>query len=289
MHLLDLYKPLFSAVFAAATAVVAAAPLDESVWFFADFDSPVTVGGRAYEDSLAHPPGGKEKMGRPLRAWALARRDAWRKGMAAWSEEDGDGSYTFAKELDGMRFVIVVNDTRADDRGIFGTFCTNDWYRPLCAARRIRTHLRDAAGLTVTLFNPTDGNHAVTVGREGVVEGDFAPGESKVYCLASRPPAELSLGLRGEPCVGGKVELALSLVAKDGSPQRGRQVVRLRVRRPDGSAADESGLAVLSGGTGSVVLRFAHDDERGSFFRKWKVEAEDLATGLTADLSFALK
>ena len=67
MHLLDLYKPLFSAVFAAATAVVAAAPLDESVWFFADFDSPVTVGGRAYEDSLA-PSGVREgRFGRGYR------------------------------------------------------------------------------------------------------------------------------------------------------------------------------------------------------------------------------
>ena len=81
--------------------------------------------------------------------------------------------------------------------------------------------------------------------------------------------------------------LEVSLLAADGHPAPGRQVVEVEVRDPSGALHDETGRYVMEGGRLSVPLRFAGDDPKGSLFKRWKVHARELTSGLTVTEGFS--
>ncbi len=109
---------------------------------------------------------------------------------------------------------------------------------------------------------------------------DYAPAEGRVFCIYPRPLRKLEASFRGR-----SVELTLTDASGRCAP--GRQVVEVEVRDPSGALHDETGRYVMEGGRLSVPLRFAGDDPKGSLFKRWKVHARELTSGLTVTEGFS--
>ena len=231
--------------------------------------------------------GKKQPVFDELASWYPEQADRLRTELTAWSDRDTDDSYTFLKERDGVRYVVVVNDARSTDRGFYGKFVTNDWFRTIGSPQRITTHFKVPKGGQVYEFNGKEGfkvsgfkGFRVHGAQECSVACDYAPAEGRVFCVYPKALKKLSVSREGEA-------LEVSLVDVDGKSAPGRQVVEVEVRDPSGALHDETGRYVMEGGRLSVPLRFAGDDPKGSLFKRWKVHARELTSGLTVTEGFS--
>ena len=194
-----------------------------------------------------------------------------REGLFAWSEQDGTNAYTFVKEHRGVRYVVVVNNTRRRGGAPQNEYCTVDWYNPLGVSARIDTHLDLPAGAAVYQFNSDERPEV----KHGCLSLDYAPAEGRVFAVYPRALKKLVLTKR-------ESSLLVKVLDADGSVAPGRQVVELAVTDPTGVPHDETGRYVVEGET-EIPLRFADDDVKTG---AWQVAARELTSGLKAGISF---
>lgn len=224
-----------------------------------------------------------EKVGRPVADYFAPVADEMRSRVAAWSEEDGTNSWTFAKTYAGVHYITVVNNARRSGGCPQTSVYTNETYRPMGAAQRITTHF-NVPGIVYTF------NSAEKPATASEIVRDFAAAEGRVYCVYPKPLTAPRLELKGRPMPGGEAELRIRICDNEGSPAPGRLVVRLELRDPDGRLADESGLYTVEGGEAMIKLRFSRLDKPGAFFsKKWTARITDLTSGLESSVSFRLR
>lgn len=223
---------------------------------------------------------------RPLRDTLTARREALRQALTALSEGDGTTVRTFEKTLDGVRYVMVVNDNRRPNAaadGLLTTIATNDWYRPYGAPQRIVTTVRGVPkGAAVYEFNK--GARDFKDGRDGkdvTITRDFDAAEGVVYCVCPEPLKKPELSVSS--LASSVLNLGVTIATASGNPAPGRSVVALTVKDPDGRVTDESGRYVVESGRREVAVRFADADPKDG---TWTVTARDLVTGKTSAISF---
>lgn len=250
-----------------------------------DYPGATRLDAFKYEGALVNRPGGFRKMGEPLFACLESKKAELRKRLYAWSEQDGESAFTFVKEWKGVKYVVVVNDGRSEERGIFGNFCTNAAYRPLLAAQRIVTHVQTKPGDVVYAFND-DGRHVKVA--DGVIEKEYAPGEAVVYCVHPRRIQKMTLELGGELTAGRSMTLKIGLSDEVGTVP-GRQVVRLELVDGDGNVRDESGLYAVEGGCVEIPLRIPRDEKPTGFFSRWKATVTDLVSGQSESIRLTIK
>ena len=224
-----------------------------------------------------------------FRKWSVENLSAYAALRPARSDQDaanGDSSFTFWKEHAGANYAVVVNDRR--DRGgcLQENYQTNVWYRPHALPQRIVTRLRVPE--TSAIYDFASGGRRLTPRYENgcaVIERDFAAGEGTVYSVYPKALAAPSVEMRG-PCRAGD-RGALSVVVRDadGVLAAGRQVVSVTVRGTNGAPRDESGRYTVEGGRVTIPLRFAADEESGT----WTVSVKELTTGLQAKTAFKLE
>ena len=147
------------------------------------------------------------------------------------------------------------------------------------APQRITTHFNLPSGAAVYEFNAAPGQKSeVKVGRDGVVALDYPAADGKVLCIYPSPLRKLLVSDAGDA-------LEVTLLAADGKPAPGRQVVEIEVRDSSGALHDETGRYVMENGRLVVPLRFADDDPPRGFPSVWKASARDLTSGFTAGCS----
>ena len=226
------------------------------------------------------------EIGEKFMAWYSTVIPELKNGLTAWSEGDGTNAFTFAKALDGVKYVTVINNLRSDEPGFLNEcVVSNDWYRPYGAPQRIVTHLNVPKDAAVYEFNGREGfkvsgfqGSKVSGAREVSLTCDYGPAEGKVFCVYPKPLARLVTDVKD-----GFVRIAL--VDEDGRPAPGRQVVAVEVRDPGGTLHDETGRYVMNGGRVKIPLRFARDDADGT----WQVNVKELTTGFAAKASWHRK
>ena len=234
-------------------------------------------------------PAKEKNLEEPLEAWYGPRVDELRARLSAWSDEDGVGAWTFAKEeYKGVRYVAVVNNARRKGGCPQTDICTNATYRPIGAPQRITTHFAKLGGTVVYEFNPADGKHNPKI-QNNQATIDYAAASSRVFCLYPKKLAAPKLELSGGLAAGRDAELVVRIADVDGKPAPGRQVVRLTIADPDGRVMDESGLYTVEDGQAKVVLRFSRTDKPGGVLSKWKASVTDLTTGMTETMHFRLR
>lgn len=225
-----------------------------------------------------------ETVDGPIGKWLDSVEPELLKGLFARSDRDAadGGSFTFVKERDDVRYVMVVNDGRSDRKCILNAFKADADYRPLAAAQRIATEITAPAGAAIREFGTGKpvGSH---------ISLDYGPCEARIFVVYPREPRKLDLQLAGVLSAGRVAELRVTLKDAQGEPLPGRQLVRLTLTGPDGAARDESGLYPMDGGRLAIPLRFAADEESGSLLKKWRAEVGELTTGLGDGISFRLK
>ena len=215
-----------------------------------------------------------------LRSYFEPMAPSLKNGLVAWSESNGEtNGFTFVKTCGPVRYVSVVNDRRSDNPGYLGQFVTNAWYRPMGAPQRITTHFNLSPGAAVYEFNVAPGRKSeVKVGRDGAATLDYPAADGKVFCIYPRPLKKLRVSHEGDA-------LEVTLLAADGKPAPGRQVVEIEVRDPSGALHDETGRYVMENGRLVVPLRFADEDPPRGIFSAWKASARDLTCGFTDSCS----
>ena len=235
-----------------------------------------TFGKGVSLDKLAHPYDfrkNKHKIDDELLPWIGSVLPGLRENLSAWSDGEGDSAHTFVKELDGVRYVTVVNDRRSDEKGFLNGCVTNDWYRPYGAPQKIVTHVKVPEGAAVYEFNK--GDCSIVRLKDCSIESDYPAAQAKVFCVYPKPLARLVADVKD-----GFVRIAL--VDADGKLAPGRQVVAVEVRDPDGALHDETGRYVMNGGRVKIPLRLARDDADGT----WQVNVKELTTGFAVNVSW---
>lgn len=214
-----------------------------------------------------------------LTNWLASAAGELRGARFARSDRDAakNGSFTFVKEKDGVRYVMVVNDGRSEKTCVLNEFKKSEGYRPLAAPQRITTEIAAPAGSVVCLFGTGE-----AVGSR--VSMDYAPCEARIFTVYPRPARALSLEVAGACAPGRVARLRVALTDADGRAMPGRQLVRLTLTGPDGATRDESGLYPMDGGGREIPLRFAADEAPGA----WKAEVVELTTGFKKDVAFSV-
>ena len=238
-----------------------------------------TFGRGVHLGKLAYPHDfrkNKHKIEAEILPWVAKVLPDLRDKLSAWSEGEGESAHTFVKELDGVRYVTVVNDRRSDKPGFLNGCVTNDWYRPYGAPQKIVTHVNLPEGAAVYEF--VRGNGSVVRLKDRSIEADYPTAQAKVFCAYPKRLARLVMDVKG-----GFVRIAL--LDKDGKPAPGRQVVAVEVRDPDGNVHDETGRYVMERGRLKIPLRIARDDPDGT----WKISAKELTTALSANAAWSAK
>ena len=238
-----------------------------------------TFGKGVSLDKLAHPYDfrkNKHKIDAELLPWIGSVLPGLRENLSAWSDGEGDSAHTFVKELDGVRYVTVVNDRRSDEKGFLNGCVTNDWYRPYGAPQKIVTHVKVPEGAAVYEFNK--GTCSIVRLKDCSIEADYPAAQAKVFCVYPKPLARLVADVKD-----GFVRIAL--VDAGGQPAPGRQVVAVEVRDPGGNVHDETGRYVMNGGRVKSPLRLARDDADGT----WRINVKELTTGFAAKTSWNRK
>ncbi len=202
-------------------------------------------------------------------------------GLKARSEGDGTNTYTFVKEYDGVGYVTVVNNNRSRVPGFLNTVVTNSWYTPYGEEQSVSTVFNYPEGSAIYEFNSRGegGLSRRIVTQGGVYKARYAPAEGKLFCIYPREIETLDVRVAG-------ASIEVSLDDSSGAPAPGRQLLDVEVRDPDGVLHDETGLYRMEKGRASIPLRFARDDKKGSFFKRWKVRVRELTSGFTATCSF---
>ena len=227
----------------------------------------------------------------PFNDWIAEKADALAARAPAASTCDGTNGFTFVKEHDGVRYVMVLNDNRmSGGNTILTTFFTNAWYRPLGAPQTISTEIRGVAdGAAVYEFHPSGARAAAAIGGgKAVVTAPYAAAEARVFCVYPRPLRKMTLALEGEAKAGSAATLRVRILDQSGARAPGRQIVRLTLTLPDGTTADESGRYTAERGEVRIPLRFARGDSSGTWLKPWKADAEELTSGLKKTLRFRL-
>lgn len=219
----------------------------------------------------------------PLTNWLASVSAEIAKARLAWSDRDAavDGSFTFVKERDGVRYVMVVNDGRSDGKCVLNDFKKDADYRPLAAAQRIATTIVTAPGSAVYEFRASRGE-PLDVRR---LAFDYAPCQARIFTVYPRKVTGLGLALAGEAKAGRTASLGVSLRDAAGASAPGRQLVELTLKGPDGETRDESGLYPMDAGAREIPLRFAADEKPG----KWTATVAELTTGFAKTIDFELK
>ena len=235
-----------------------------------------TFANGVHLDKLDHPWTPREfpRLHKTLQDWYGPLVPELRRAAVAWSDCDGTNGFTFVKQLDGVRYVSVVNDRRSDDPGYLGQFVTNAWYRPMGAPQRITTHIKVPKGGQVYEFNSKD--CSIVRLKDCSIAAEYGPAEGKVFCVYPKALKKLSVSREGDA-------LEVTLVDVDGEPAPGRQVVEVEVRDPSGALHDETGRYVMEKGRLVVPLRFADDDPPRGLFSAWTASVRELTTGFTDD------
>lgn len=218
--------------------------------------------------------------------WFEGKRDELRAAAGAKSDEDGADVFTFEKVDRGARYVTVVNATRGDRQSILNAFCTNAWYRPHGAARRITTRIRLPRGAAV--YDVTGGGGRLTPRAErgeAALTFDYEAAEGKLFAVYPRPLARLEVAVEGEARPGGRLVLRTKVFDSAGAPAPGRQMVALKLYGADGRPRDESGRYVAEGGEAAIRVRLADDEPDG----RWTAVVKDLTSGLRSETAFEVK
>ena len=127
----------------------------------------------------------------PLVAWIKSKKAELQASERAWSTGGLDGeTFTFVKFAKGVNYVIVVNNRRREGGGILTDFKKTPAgkmpmpYRPYGASQRIMTHVRAGEGVEIReLFAPEGKDPLVARrgGNEWIIEGDYGPGEGRIF------------------------------------------------------------------------------------------------------------
>lgn len=200
------------------------------------------------------------------------------KSFATSAATDGKSSFTFVKEYKGAKYVVVVNDKRSEKPTFHNIFKTNDWYRVVGAAQKIKTRINAPEGSVIYGFN----------GAKDPDE-EYAAAEGRVYAVYPKELDGPGLSLKGEAKAGGSVKLVVVINDEDGAPAPGRQIVRLRFTDNEDVARDESGLYTVEDGRAEITLRIPSCEKPTGFFSKWNAEVEDLTTGKKASIKVAIE
>jgi len=225
----------------------------------------------------------------PVKAFCREAMPALAKTLGASSQGDGDTAFTFEKEYDGIRYVMVVNDLRkphdAAD-GLLTKFCTNVTYRPYGAPQRIVTTLRNVPkGAAIYEYCAEGKFELAGEGSERTLTADYAAADAHVYAIYPRPLKAPELEV--VKTVDNVSALKVRIRDVDGKLAHGRTVVAVKVTDPDGRVTDETGRYRVENGAIDIPIRFADGDPQGGFFfSRWKAEVKDLTTGETETISF---
>ena len=225
------------------------------------------------------------ELRRDFLAWYETLCPELRAAAFAVSDRDGEEAMTFVKEHGGAKYVVVVNFRRREGGSIMNEFCTEPWYRPLGAPQRIVTELRAAPGTAVYDF--TDGGRRLDLPRKDgalILSHDYAAAEAKVLAVYPRPLVRMDAKAVGNLAPGGKARLGVAIRDDAGHLAPGRQIVELRLKGPDGVLRDESGRYTAEGGKVIIPLRFASDEQTGT----WTAELRELTTGLTTSVTISV-
>ena len=259
-----------------------------------DFPGGVQIPELQYKASLVNAPGGMAKMYAPLGAFLAPHRAGLAADRTAYSSCDtATNGFTFVKEgLGGVKYVVVVNDARRSGGCPQTSVFTNAWYKPMGAPQKITTRFRVPAGGEVREFNPwrkeRRSARAPVGGGEVSLTLDYDATESRVFGIYPRRGTWVTINASGKPVRGGRAVASISVAHSEG-PVADRRVLRVTVTEPDGAVNDASGLYVTKDGVAEVVLRFAADDQEGSFLKRWRIKAEDLSSGTVCEKGWTLK
>lgn len=226
------------------------------------------------------------KLRMAFESWFAGQIPFLRATMDARSDEDGADVVTFEKKHAGASYVIVVNNTRSERKTIAHEFCSEPWFRPCGAARRITTRMRLPRGGAVYDF--TAGGRRLDLPLEkgeAVLTRDYAAAEGRLYCVYPAALTRLTLSAAGDFAPACRASLVAEVSDARGKPAPGRQLIDLELTGPDGKMRDESGRYVAERGRVSVPLRFSQDEMPG----RWRARVRELTSALEAETYFELK
>lgn len=138
----------------------------------------------------------------PFLGWYTNAVQAWVKDLSAAGSHDGAGGWTFSKELDGVTYVIVVNNLRREDGSVLTAAKTDKWYQPCGKAQKIATRFVFPKNGAVYAFNVCGRGGRVEGGRNNgglTVSSLFDASEGRIYCVYPLALKDLQAKIADKP------------------------------------------------------------------------------------------
>ncbi|MBN2449262.1 MAG: hypothetical protein JXR77_02670 [Lentisphaeria bacterium] len=127
---------------------------------------------------------------------------------------------------------------------------------------------------------------AATVVEEKLsVNVALGPGEGRLLMVCGEPIRRVVCDVEPEVRRGESIRVAVRVLSAEGQPPAAVVPVEIEVLDASGGVAEGSGHYAAGDGSIEVALAIAPNDTVG----RWRVRARELASGLTAEASFAVK
>jgi len=141
----------------------------------------------------------------------------------------------------------------------------------------------DAAGKHVIAVWPFDGAEKLNdLSGNGTTDiaADFGPCDGKLYMIAEQAVAGVHIEAPKAVRPGEAAAIQVTVLGADGRPLDAVVPVRLDLLDPSGKAAEFSGYYGAKDGRLEIAAQIATNDTPGL----WRIRAEELASGKTADV-----
>jgi hypothetical protein len=192
------------------------------------------------------------------------------------AEGEAGPVFVSVREADGVRYVVVVNNSRQP--GPYTEWTKNPGFKPYGRAQSATVSIKAPEGAAVYEFTESK---RLTPGRQGdriSVTVDLPPHAGRAIAVYPAELEKIRIMPERRHRLGQSAVIRVAILDSRGNPAPGRQLIRAVVRDPRGRPHDESGLYATTAGKVELPFRPALNDTPGD----WRIEVSERTSGLAA-------
>lgn len=197
--------------------------------------------------------------------------------LDAYAEGEKGNVFTFVRECDGVKYVVLINDCRR--AGPYTEWTKNESFKPYGVPQKATVYLRVPPDRVVYEFTES---RLLTTRKEGahlVTEVALPAHAGRLLCIYLTPFGKIDIRSAAAYPAGRSGSITLALSDARGEAVRGRQLAEVTILGPDGRTHDESGLYRMEAGKTTIPFRPAIDEPVGT----WQIRVRERTSGLTSE------
>jgi len=196
--------------------------------------------------------------------------------LNAYAEGEKGDLFTFVREHDGVKYVVLINDCRK--AGPYTEWTKKESFKPYGVPQKATVYLRAPPDSVVYEFTES---RLVPTKKEGahlVVEVALPAHGGRLLCIYPAEFGKIDIRAAAAYPAGRSGSITLVLSDAKGQPVRGRQLAEVTILDPEGRTHDESGIYRMEAGKTTAPFRPAINEPAG----KWQIRVRERTSGLTS-------